>query len=248
MIIKIDKTKEVTGRLPFEPMPEFGNFAIGHLTEVELTESLSKDDAKWEFRGMNVPMLSFRFTAFKRKSSDKDRFMTISFMPIPNTKVDGTDKTDANLQIVYTKMWDKIKHLHDQYLVNDNYAPITTDPEFDNSKSADDRLKEFKAFFKAIVKDFKIGKDKKTPIYKEKQDLAIVLVASGKALTYHAIPDFVGKGIFEIAKFEGGKLSTDLRIPINAVLKLGVSASAATQPGGNMVTDIPDELKALGMT
>ena len=247
-MIKIDKNKEVTGRLPFEPVPEFGNLAIGYLTDVEVVETDSKDTAKWEFAGMKVPMLAFRFTAYKRKSTDKDRFMTMSFMPISNQLADGTDREDAKILVSYEQMWDKIKHLHDQFLTNDNYAAIASNPEFDNTKPEADRLTEFKAFFNGIVKDFTIGKDKATPIYKAKQNLAIVLVASGRKLSYHSIPDFVGKGIFELAKIDNGKLQTDLRIPVNAVIKLGIDAAVATPVGGNSSVDLPQELKDLGIT
>jgi len=247
MIIKIDKNKEVTSRLPFEPVPEFNNLAIGYLTDVEVVTTTSKEDAKWEFAGMEVPMLAFRFTAFKRNKTDADRFMTMSFMPISNQLADGTDREDSKLQTSYVQMWDKIKHLHDQYITNDNYKAIDADPTFDNTKSAEERIKEFEVFFTAIVNDFKLGKDKTTPIYKEKQDLAMVIVASGKKLSFHALPDFVGKGIFQLAKFKGGKLDTDLRIPINATIKLGIDATAATPVQGQAAVGIPAELAELGM-
>ncbi len=249
-MIKIDKSREVTSRLPFEPMPEFNNLAIGYLTDVEVVMTDSKEEAKWEFRGMKVPMLAFRFTAHKRNPDDKDRFMTMSFMPISNELADGTDREQAKIITSYNQMWDKIKHLHDQYMPNDNWKAIDAIPEFDNTKTNEERLAEFKAFFNAIVKDFNIGKDEKTPVYQAKQKLAIVLVASGKKLTYHAIPDFVGKGIFELAKFDKGVLNTTLRIPVSATIKLGIDATIASNvaQGGNANADLPDELVQLGMS
>jgi hypothetical protein len=242
-IIKIDKNKEVTGKLGFEVFPEFNDLGVGYLTDVEVTENESKDDAKWEFAGMKIPVLNFRFQQYKRKATDKDRFMTISFMPISNQLADGTNREESRVVKSYIQMFDKIKHLHDQYAGNDNFAPLATDFEFNSDGTIAARLKEFKKVFESVVKDFKVGKDGKTPIYKDKQYLAIVLVASGKKLSYLAIPGFVNKGIFDLFKTTDGKIDTYLRIPANETTKLGISAPVAPTSTAN--SELPTELQDL---
>jgi len=243
-IIKIDKNREVTGKLPFEVFPEFNDLGVGYLYDVEVTENESKDDAKWEFAGMKVPVLNFRFKQYKRKASDKDRFMTMSFMPISNQLADGTQREESKLTTSYLQMYDKIKHLHDQYAGNDNYKPMSTNFEFNPDGTVAARLKEFKKVFEGIVKDFKVGKDGTNPIYKDKQYLAMVLVASGKKLSYLALPDFVGKGIFDLFTTVDGKIDTYLRIPANATTKLGISAPQA--PATSVAnSELPADLQNL---
>lgn len=243
-MIKIDKNKEVTSRLPFLPFPQFDNLGLGYLIGVRVTETVSKEDAKWEFKGMTVPLLAFDFIQHKLKSDEKDRFMTMSFGMISNELADGTERKESKVETSYYQMWDKIKHLHNQY-EGDNWMPIATEPTFKPEGTIEERIIEFKAFFEGIAKDFLVGKDKSTPIYKVKDLLGVVLVASGKKLSYHSVPDFAGKGIFDrVSISEKGKLITTLVMPPNATIKLGESQPQGNPQGGAAGTDdVPEELK-----
>ena len=73
------------------------------------------------------------------------------------------------------------------------------------------------------------------------------MVASGQNKSYLAVPDFVGKGIFDIFKAPNGKIDTYLRIPVNQTVKLGANNGGATalpQPGAAMA-GLPDDLQNL---
>lgn len=241
--IKIDKNKEVVGRLPFEPFAEFDNLCVGELIDVTKTETESKEEARWDYAGKTIPLLAFTFKQWKKKESDKDRFMTMSFTPISLTDKDGVEREMSKIIVSFNQMWDKIKHLHDQYMGNKNYKPMDAEPEF-NGSTVDERLAEFDTFFEAVVNDFKLGKDKKTPIYNDGQFLSIVMVASGLKKSYLAVPSFVGKGIFELFKSKDGKIVTDLRIPITETTKLGATAMAQANPQASN-TDLPPEILEL---
>lgn len=244
--IKLDINQEVTGRLPFIPFKEFNDLCVGKLTDVEKTTTTSKDDANWEFAGKEIPMLSFRFTQFKKNANDKDRFMTMSFTPISNQKSDGVERTASALEVSYKQMFQKIKHLHDQYAGNENFASWTVPVEFDTELDVDGRLAEFTAFFDAVVKAFNNGKDGQNPVYNKDQYLTIVMIASGNKKSYLALPDFVGKGIFDIFKSKNGKIDTYLTIPPNETVELGLGNVAATPMGAsNATADVPDVLKGL---
>ena len=63
------------------------------------------------------------------------------------------------------------------------------------------------------------------------------MVASGDKKSYLAIPDFVGKGIFDLFRVDkDGKIDTTLLIPANETVVLGVSAMAesTTAPSGGI--------------
>lgn len=245
--IKIDINKEVTSKLPFTPFPQFNDLCVGYLTDVEVYETKSSESKNWEFAGYTIPILAFRFTQYKLNVNEKDRFMTMSFMPISNTLSDGTDRLPSKLLVSYNQMFDKIRHLHDQYAGNENYSKFTTQFEFDPSLPIEDRIAEFKSVFESVVNDFKIGKDKKNPVYKEKQNLFIVMVASGKSKSYLSVPDFVGKGIFDLYKVDNkGKADTTLLIPVNATTKLGSSAVADIPINqGTAASGLPKDLQDL---
>jgi len=246
MQIKIDKNKEVTGRLPFEPFAQFNDLCIGHITDVYVNEAEYKPEGKHEFAGRTILQLSISLQQYKLDANEKDRFKTIKFTPPTHVDANGVPREESKIITVYTQMWDKIKHLHDQFITNENYKPMDAIPEF-NGSTLDERIAEFNKFFEVVVKDFKVGKDGTNPIYKPNQNLAMIMIASGDKKNYLDIPAFVGKGIFDLAKFKAGKIDTYLRIPVGQTTKLGVNATIATGGLGtnNAMSDLPEELRGL---
>ena len=234
--IKIDVKQEVTSVLPFMPFPEFNNLCLGFLTAVEYDETEAKD-SQWEYAGQTVPKLTFRFVQYKAKADDKDRVFSHRELPIATIKVSGEEVTDANLVLMYTEMWKRIKHIHDQYVDSPNYKEIKSIPEFDAHASLNERLATFTKFFKQMADAFNKGKDKETPIYlphgavgADKTNLlAMKLIAGGRNNGTLVFPTFVGTGFVEQAKFKGPKLDSILVFKAKETVELG---SATANPAG----------------
>jgi len=244
--IKIDVKADVTSRLGFKPMPEFGNFCPAYLTGVEFTESESKEDAKWDFAGLKIPRLSFHFIQWKANMNDKDRFYTLAILPISTTKKNGEDMEEDMIVSFYNEMWKKIKHIHDQYATSKNYKELSfpEDLTFTPDANAEARLAEFESFFKAVVKAFMKGKDGKTPIFGEKEIVVLKLVASGPKANYLALPSYVGKGFIERCNVINGKLKTTLEFRPSEGVELGISSAGAASPQADGGLDLPDDIKA----
>ena len=242
--LKIDVNADVTSRLGFEPMAQFGNLCPAYLTTVEVTTSKIDDDSKWEYAGHEVPRLAFHFTEWKENASDKDRFFTHAELPIAIVKTDGTNVTEENLEKMYTEMWKRIKHIHDQFEGSPNYKAISFNVEFEPSAPLEERIKAFTKFFDNIAKSFNVGKDGSTPIFGAKDLVALKLIASGKKLSYYGLPTFVGKGFIERVSIAKGKMTTTLRFGASENVKLGVQAGIMANDNATTGGEVPEELAA----
>jgi len=250
--IKINSKEAVTSRLGFKPFAQFDDLCYGRLTKVEVTESEIKETSNWEYKGLTVPRLSFEFIQHKLSKADPDRFYGFAELPIANIKSDGTDITDESLLTMYTEMWRRIKHIHDQYTVAPNFKAIDFDPEFDTGLSIDKRVESFKTFFTKFADAFNKGTDGK-PIYLVEGDdtaygCAMKLIASGNKKSYLAFPNFVGKGFIQRCGIKSGKLDTTLEFRANEGIELGGSALAqpmiASVGGAAGDAGMSDELMA----
>ena len=248
--IKIDKSVDVTSRLPFKPFPQFHNMCPGYLTSVEVTTSEVDADSKWEYAGMVVPRISFHFTEHKDKTSDPDRYFTHSELPISHVKVNGEDVTEKNLALMYTESWKRMKHIHDQFEGTANFKKINFDVDIDTNMSIEDRVKWFTKFYNDFAKAFNIGKDKENPIYSPKDLLLLKLVATGKKLSYLGFPTFVGTGFIQKVNIVNGKIETTLSFRANEGVELGATASIAdAAPAGGGAPTLPGGLaEKLGLT
>ncbi len=246
--LKINKSDEVTNRLPFIPYPQFGNMCPGYLTEVEFNESEIAQDSKSEYAGMTVPRLIFRFTEYKLNDKDDDRFFTHNEFMISHTKQDGSLSTEKNLVSMYTELWKRIKNIHDQFAINPNYKTLTGDLEFDFDIAIDDRIKDMNKFFKDTAKAFNLGKDKTNPIFSPKDLLLLKLVASGQKLSYLAFPHYVGTGIIQKVNILNGKIKTTLTFRPSETVELGLSATNNSTTVQSNTSELPADLaKSLGI-
>lgn len=251
--VKIDTKDPVTSRLPFEPFEQYNNFCVGELESIEISESKIDEDSKWEFKGLTVPRIAFHFVQMKLKATEPDRFFTHSELPIAKVKVDGTFVTDENIQKMYTEMWRRLKHIHDQYRISPNYKPFPDDfeLEFNVDGTPEERVKEFVDFFKNIKNAFEQGKNKK-PIYLDAEGkripMTMKLIASGNRKSYLAFPVFVGRGFIEPFKVEAGKLKTVLRFGPSETTSLGSAPPAQPAASGAQMPELSPEMKrALGL-
>lgn len=244
-MIKIDINQDVTSRLPLLPFPEYNDLCIAKLQSVESKTTTSKEDANWEYAGMEIPILNFTLIGFKKNKDEKDRFKTISFGMISNIKKDQTERTTSALEVSYRQMYEKMRHLYDQYAANGNYKAWDIPVEFNTDSSPEDRIKQFTDFFAKVETLFTKGKDGVNPVWADDQYLAMVMLASGKKLSYLDIPDFVGKGIFDMFKLKNGKIDTHLLLPPNATVELGLGNQEPTHMQNDVQNDMPDALKGL---
>lgn len=242
--LNINVADSVTSRLPFEPFIKYNNFCAGKLTSVEVIEKSSDDDANWELKGMTYPNLVFNFISFKENKDDKDRFYTLSLRQILYTKSAGDDRTAINIEKDHLKLWGHIKHLYDQYETCANFKPVDIEVNFDMDLSLEDRTIAMRNFFTEVAAIFNKGKDAKKSIYDGADFMLMKLVASGNDNAFLALPDYVGKGIYDTIALKDGKLDTILRFGVNETITLGNTADGATAtPSGDSA--LPPELAKL---
>jgi len=246
--IKIDVTQSVTSRLGFEPLEVYNNMCLGYLTKVAVETLESKADGKWEFAGLTLPRIVLEFHQLKDVHNNKDRFLVHSELPLTVTKANGEERTTENIEKSYIELWRRLKHIHDAYATSPNYKPMDIEPEFNPDLPAEDRIKEFEVFFKAVEQAFMVGADGKTPIFepygtsKELNLVTMKLVASGQKGNYLAFPTFVGKGFIEkTVRGNGGKIDTALKFtgsetPI--VGQVGIAPKAAASQGDDLPEDV----------
>lgn len=233
MPIKIDKNQEVTSRLGFKPLPQFNNFCLGFLTNVEVTESEISNDSKWEFKGKTVPRLAFHFDAWRGSTNDPERFYGKSEMLIAGINNKGEAITDDNLVGMYTELWKRIKHLHDQYRGTANYKEMDFDVAFEPKDPIDKRIADMKTFFNNVAKAFNSGKNKKAIYADNSALLAMKLIKTSKKTkkgkTYFVLdlPNYVGKGYLQAVKVVDGKIDTTLEFTGTETVDLTAAPVAA---------------------
>jgi hypothetical protein len=244
----IDVNEDVKSRLGFELFPAYDNFALGYLNDVRFEEAESKEDAKWEFAGFNVPRLVFEFVQHKDAFNDKERFYVKSELPVTTLLSDGTARKEVDVVNDYRELWRRVKHIWDCY---DKYAVTKLDvkPEFDIDLETGERLEEFTNFFKNFVKAFNTYGEGGQPIYanyggKTNNKLVVMkLIASGTKNSYLSLPKYVGKGFIETAVLESGKLKTTLKFGANESPVVG---SVNVKPTTNAMSDaVSDDVMKL---
>ena len=235
--IKINTQESVTGRLGFKPFKKYNNLCLGYLTGVEITTSEIEEDSKWEYAGKTVPRLAFHFEQFKEDSSSPDRFYTRTEMLIASVNSKGEPIAEDNLTGMYTELWKRIKHLHDQFAKAPNYKPIDFEVEFEPNDPIDKRIADMTKFFKNVADAFNVGKDGKSPIYSTETLLAMKLIktakTSQKGKTYFTLDmsNYVGKGQFDTPIIKEGKIITVLEFTSNETVDL-TAPTATTAVAG----------------
>lgn len=218
----IDINQSVTSRLPFEPLKEYDNFCVANLVDVRVEDVESKEDAKWEFKGMSFKRLVFEFKQKVDNFNDKDRYLTMSLMPVQHYKENASVLREADKIVKsYQELWKHVKHIHDQFAGVEGYRPITEAPEFDDEADIDTRIAQFGTFAEKIVKSFNDVNG--NPFYKT-LDITLKAIASGPKMSYYALPEYVGRGYAEPTVMKNGKLNTSLKFAPNETTILGAVA------------------------
>lgn len=250
--LKFSRSDDPTSRLPFKPLEKYNNLCLGYGVAVSLTRKDSKDEAKWEFAGHNVPRINFEFIQHREKEGDKDRFYTFGENPPTIIKTDGDRMDDSTIEMRYEKLWNKIKHIYDSYQYAPNWKPFPFDPEFDADADVEARLKEWDKFFTKIVDAFMKGKDKENPIFPEVHDKTSVMVMKLAARENRLqFPEFANTGFIEKAKVKSGALVTDLEFRHNETVNIASTVQDAAMPAvaagqfrGGDKTNLPGKLSS----
>lgn len=256
--MKFDVKQNVTAPLKFNlDMNINDGLALGQLTEVELVvNDASESTAEWEYKGLELPTLLFRFTQKKNKEDDPERKFTHVERVIVSIGNTGDKLPKKTLDSLYTSMWRRLKHIYDAYA---NFAPNVKAMEqeevnavmIDEDASAEERAKQFTAFFKYFENLFNKGTDDK-PIYKDTNGkpylMTLKLVAEYGGGEYYTFPTFTGEGFIEKAVFDANKqLVTNLRLRSDETIEFGKSRKAT--PGNTDsnvaagVNAMPDDVK-----
>ncbi len=257
MAMKFDAKKEVTNRLKFKPNPELNNLCLGYLESVEVVmNEIAKindkgQESTWEYAGHTIPRLVFTFRNYVRKNDlDKaDRFYIHTENVIGAVKSSGDKIEQATLQSIYESMWARIKHIHDAFVSDPNYAPFKLLPEIDEYGKTADRVEQFTQFFNVIADAFNKGKDG-LPIYKGANDSKLPcymkLVAEYKQRKWLELPTFVGEGFIERYK-EGVPPTIELKPSDTVELAAGKGAIKASSASSDDIDNLPPEIReALG--
>lgn len=229
--MKFDVKQDVTSPLKFHLDANVnGGLALGFLESVELVINDSKESTSdWEYKGLALPNLIFRFAQKKSKESDKDRKFTHVERVIVSTGNTGDPIAPKTLNSLYSSMWRRIKHIYDAYAAfAPNVREITQDDinavMIDETASPEDRAKQFTRFFQYFEGIFNKGTDGK-PIYKDSAGVSylmtIKVVAEYGGKEYYTFPSFTNEGFIEKAVFDGNNLVTSLRLRSDETIEFG---------------------------
>ena len=257
MAMKFDVKKEVTNRLKFKPNPELDDLCLGYIEDVEvvMTEVAKINDkgqeSTWEYAGHTIPMLAITFRNYVRKDdADKaDRYYVHRERIIGSVMTNGDKIAKKVLESIYESMWSRIKHIHDAFVGDVNYAPFTSVPGIDEYGKVEERVAQFTAFYNSIADAFNKGKNDK-PIYQNADGKGLPcwmkLVAEYKQRKWLEFPTFVGEGFIERYK-EGVPPTIELK-PAETIQLAAPKGSV--KPSGATDDDydsLPEEIRqALG--
>lgn len=216
----------VTSDKKFKPREEFNNLCLGHLVSVEIKETVTpKIDDKgvastYEYAGISVPTLVFKYKEEPVPGDDADRFYSDSFRIVTTRKSDGTAIDIKTFSSILMDTYRHCRHRLDAYAGCPNFKEPGFPAPIDMNASIDERLKQWKAFCEFFVNAFNKGKDDKAVYKNEKNEDIIVwikLVAKYPENKYLAVPTFVGEGYIE--KYVEGRCPS-IEIKPNETIKL----------------------------
>lgn len=249
--VRIDVTKDVTGRLNIKPIKVKEGYKYGGLVPVTIVSVMVEHQpyTKGEFEGLDVPVLRFDF---KQIDDEIDRYQTLSIKPIGTKIYEGDElvqNSEDKIREFIFREWGKIKHVIDCMSNSSNYKPIESLPKAQLSKHFDEFpidgepkeiLAKYESFF-TFIANF-IDNDGK-PMYKTKGKGAeqiplefwLKLLPNYPEKRYYTIPGYVGKGFLEpIKRNEKGMLLPAKILEVDEMaLRLAnitVSTSDASSP------------------
>lgn len=216
----------VTSDKKFKPREEFNNLCLGHLVSVEIKETVTpKIDDKgvastYEYAGISVPTLVFKYKEETVPGDDADRFYSDSFRIVTTRKSDGTAIDMKTFSSILMDTYRHCRHRLDVYKDCANFKEPGFPAPIDMNASIDDRISQWKKFCEFFVNAFNKGNEDK-PVYKNDKGEDIIvwikLVAKYPENKYLAVPTFVGEGYVE--RYVEGKRPS-IEIKPNETIKL----------------------------
>lgn len=229
----------VTSDKKFKCRPEFGNLCMGRLVSVEIRETTTPtvDDkgvaSTYEYAGLEIPTLVFRYQEEKTPADDVDRFYEDSYRIVTTKKNDGQMVDAKTFTNIVMETYRHCRHRLDVYKACPNFVDPGYPQPIDMNASIDDRIKQWRSFCEFFVNAFTKGKDGK-PVYLDVNGnsalLWIKLIAHYGDRKYLCAPSFVGEGYMEL--FVEGK-APSIEIKPGETVELAAKADDEDKPKDN---------------
>lgn len=196
----------VTQDKKFKPREEFNNLCQAHLVSVEIkdTETPKVDEngiaSTYEYAGIPVPTIVFRYKEEPVPGDEVDRFYTDSFRIVTTRKTDGTQVDVKTFTSIVTEAYRNCRHRLDAYIGCPNFVEPGFPQPIDMNAGINERIAQWRAFCEFFVKAFNAGKDGKPVFLDEKGEPIVVwmkLLAHYGDRKYLCTPGFVGQGYIE---------------------------------------------------
>lgn len=228
----------VTQDKKFKPREEFNNLCQAHLVSVEIkeTETPKVDEngvaSTYEYAGIPVPTIVFRYKEEPVPDDEVDRFYTDSFRIVTTRKTDGTAVDVKTFTSLITEAYRNCRHRLDAYIGCPNFVEPGFPQPIDMNADINGRIAQWKAFCEFFVKAFNVGKEGKPVFLDEKGEPIVVwmkLLAHYGDRKYLCTPGFVGQGYVERV-INGKKPSIEI-LPSETV-ELSKDADKDEKPAG----------------
>lgn len=241
---------QVESRLKLTPNPKTYNVAnviidaieLKSATPLEIDEKTGKE-SQYEYKGIEIPRLSVTFRTREVNENGEFAYLTHSWSPIVSIKNDGTPNEDV--QKIYVEMYKSLQHLYNAFKDSPNYKERAALPDIDIDGTPKVRANQTAAFFKVFLDSFTIGKDGKTPIYKDGEidiDCWLKIVANANG-TSHDLPRYVEQGWIEAVKRDAKGIAQEpIRAKVTPKDRIELSAKATKgAKAGNISTGVDSE-------
>lgn len=203
-----EESTNVESRLGFKPDAKlYGGLSMGVIESIELVENevsaLNEDGTPntWEFAGLVLPniVITFRQVNIDPKDTTKRYIEYRKSVPSAKNK-QGVDVKISDWTEMVSNIWKMLQHLTNVLYKG---GVIKTDkpklPILNYEDPAEKRIADFKKFYAAYVEILsEANPETKDPRFTGVK-LFMRVIADPKKGTFYVIPDFVNKGVFEIA-------------------------------------------------
>lgn len=154
----------VTQDKKFKPREEFNNLCQAHLVSVEIkeTETPKVDEngvaSTYEYAGIPVPTIVFRYKEEPVPGDEVDRFYTDSFRIVTTRKTDGTAVDVKTFTSLITEAYRNCRHRLDAYIGCPNFVEPGFPQPIDMNADINGRIAQWKAFCEFLLKHSMLAK------------------------------------------------------------------------------------------
>ncbi len=198
---KFNVNDNVKSELKFKPNMDIDKgLNRATLVSVEVLESEIKEETKWQFSGMTVPRIVYRF----RSLDLPHRFFNKEYKVLSNEYTEKyTDEIEFSLQ---QTMFDHFVDMHKAFSECPNYKPLDQKVAtiLNNQKeeaTTEELVKLYKSLFTTMAKAFNEGNNGK-PIFEDKDgngiEIWLKLVSDYKSGLFYDVPRFIREGFIEV--------------------------------------------------